>query len=82
VRSFAYTSGPGYGLLLDERLPGWRAKVSTQTDLAKLLGSTLKGQVSVSAETRAVYYGASQIRLAEAERAATECPQARRTARS
>ena len=24
VRSFAYASGPAYGLLLDVRLPGWR----------------------------------------------------------
>jgi hypothetical protein len=70
VRSFAYTSGPGYGLLLDERLRGWRAKVSVQTDLAELLGSTVEGKVSVSAEARARYYGAAEIRLAEAERAA------------
>ena len=70
VRSFAYTSGPGYGLLLDERMPGWRAKLSTQTDLGDLLGSTLKGQVNLSAETRARYYGAAEIRITEAERAA------------
>jgi hypothetical protein len=70
VRSFAYTSGPGYGLLLDERLPGWRTKLSMQTDLAELLGSTLKGNVPVSAQARARYYGASEIQIAEADRAA------------
>jgi hypothetical protein len=70
VRSFAYTSGPGYGLLLDECLPGWRTKLSTQTDLAELLGSTLKGNVAVSAQARARYYGASEIQIAEADRAA------------
>jgi hypothetical protein len=69
VRSFSYTSGPGYGLLLDERLPGWRAKLSAQSDLATLLGTTLKGGVSVSAEDRAGYYGAAELRVAEADRA-------------
>jgi hypothetical protein len=70
VRSFAYTSGPGYGLLLDERLPGWRAKLSTQADLGEILGSTLKGQATVSARDRALYYGVGETRIAEADRAA------------
>lgn len=70
VRSFAYTSGPGYGLLLDERLPGWRAKLSAQTDLSEVLGSMLKGQAAVSARDRALYYGVGEIQIAEADRAA------------
>ena len=69
VRSFSYTSGPGYGLLLDERLPGWRAKLSAQSDLAALLATTLKADVSVSAEDRAGHYGAAELRVAEADRA-------------
>jgi hypothetical protein len=70
VRSFAYTSGPAYGLLLDQRLPGWRAKLSTQSDLGDLLASTLHGTANISAQSRAVLYGASAIRIAEADRAA------------
>ena len=70
VRSFAYTSGPGYGLLLDERLPGWRTKLNAKSDLAALLGSTIRDQETVSAEDRASHYGASEIRLMEADRAA------------
>jgi hypothetical protein len=70
VRSFAFTSGPGYALLLDERLPGWRAKLSEQSDLAALLGSTLRGLGTVSAQARAASYGASEIRSAEADRTA------------
>jgi len=69
VRSFAYTSGPPYGLLLDQRLPGWRTKLSTQSDLSGLLASTLPPHSAVSAEARAPLYGAVAIRIAEAERA-------------
>ena len=69
VRWFAYTSGPPYGLLLDQRLPGWRTKLSTKSDLSTLLASTLPPHAAVSAETRASLYGAVAIRIAEAERA-------------
>lgn len=37
VRSFAYASGPGYGLLLDALAPGWRAKLEDAPNLAWLL---------------------------------------------
>jgi hypothetical protein len=69
VRSFAYTSGPPYGLLLDQRYPRWRSKLSVQSDLSALLASTVPPHVAVSAEARAAVYGASAIRIAEAERA-------------
>jgi hypothetical protein len=69
VRSFAYTSGPPYGLLLDQRLSGWRAKLSSQSDLSALLASTLPPHATVSAEARASRYGAAAIRVAEAQRA-------------
>jgi hypothetical protein len=75
VRSFAYTSGPAYGLLLDQRLPGWRTKVTTQSDLGDMLASTLQspydGAAIVHAEARALSYGKSAIQMAETERAAT-----------
>lgn len=69
VRSFAYVSGPGYGLLLDERLPGWRGKLTAQSDLAALLGSTLPAHSLEAVDARAALYGASEIKLAEADRA-------------
>ena len=69
VRSFAYTSGPPYGLLLDQRLSGWRTKLSSQSDLSALLASTLPSHAAVSAEARASRYGAAAIRVAEAQRA-------------
>ncbi|MDE2183260.1 MAG: hypothetical protein KGJ78_09585 [Alphaproteobacteria bacterium] len=70
VRSFAYISGPPYGLLLDQWLPGWRSKLTAQSDLGDLLASALHPNVAVSAEQRAAVYGASGIRMAEADRAA------------
>ena len=69
VRSFAYTSGPPYGLLLDDRLPGWRTKLSVNSDLGALLQATLPAHLQVSAQARAGYYGAGSLRIAEAERA-------------
>ena len=69
VRSFAYTSGPPYGLLLDQRLPEWRKKLSAQSDLSVLLAATLPPHAPASAESRAPLYGAAAIRVAEAERA-------------
>jgi hypothetical protein len=68
VRSFAYTSGPAYGLLLDQRLPGWRSKVSARSDLGELLASTVDASTS-SGDQRATRYGQSAIRVAEVDRA-------------
>jgi len=68
VRSFAYTSGPPYGLLLDSRLPGWRTKLSVQSDLSALLASTLPPHAAESADVRSSVYGAAAIRIAEAGR--------------
>jgi len=70
VRFFAYLSGPPYGILLDERLPGWRAKLNERSDLGDLLASTLGGDEAASVEARAAVYGAAALRLSEDDRAA------------
>jgi hypothetical protein len=41
VRSFAYTSGPAYGLLLDDAQPVWRMGLTPQKDLSSLLQTAL-----------------------------------------
>lgn len=56
VRSFAYGSGPAYGLLLDRYDPTWRSKVARSGDLGGLLGS--------AASTRAVADPQVQARIA------------------
>src|SRR5215207_1876974 len=42
VRSFAYASGPAYGLLLDEAAPGWTLRLRRTDDLAELLRTSLR----------------------------------------
>ena len=42
TRSFAYLSGPAYGLLLDQVLPDWKTTVKPDTDLGDLLANELK----------------------------------------
>lgn len=45
VRSFAYASGPAYGLLLDAHAPGWRQNVTARAHLADLLAQALDVRV-------------------------------------
>ena len=68
VRSFAYASGPAYGLLLDERLPGWRTRVKSTPDLAVLLGGTITSSAAAPVEQRALEYGGAALRITETER--------------
>jgi hypothetical protein len=70
VRAFAYFSGPGYGLLLDQRLPGWRRQVRADAGLAVLLGRTVPAETPAEGLPHAALYGESAIRLAENDRAA------------
>jgi hypothetical protein len=68
VRSFAYASGPAYGLLLDERLPGWRKRLNAKSDLAALLATTVSAAPTAGAEQRAAVYGGAALRQFETER--------------
>lgn len=70
VRSFPYTSGPAYGLLLDALAPGWRAGLTDKSDLSVLLAAALGNGPAVNAETRAALYGGAELRQVETERAA------------
>lgn len=71
-RIFAFMSGPAYGLLLDERMPGWRKALNEHSDLGAMLASTLHDAAKESAESRAAAYGASGLRVVLADRAARE----------
>jgi hypothetical protein len=42
IRSFAYISGPLYGLLLDKTGTEWRKKINEKSDLGQLLAEILK----------------------------------------
>ncbi len=41
VRSFAYASGPAYGILLDKANPNWRKSVKQERDMAAILAKAL-----------------------------------------
>jgi hypothetical protein len=72
VRSFAYATGPGYGLLLDRYLPGWhdqlRAGQGFDALLRNALNIALPTNLKRAAEQRAPQYDGATLRAAEVER--------------
>ena len=78
ARSFAYASGPAYGLLLDAASSGWRAKLTAASDLGELLRAAYRIQPTDAAlfEQRVASYDASRMIREEnaryAERQAAE----------
>jgi len=67
VRTFAYISGPAYGLLLDASSPGWRRRVRGTDDLGTLVMRALAVQPA-DATTSAARYGGAEIRASEEKR--------------
>ncbi len=67
VRSFAYATGPAYGLLLDAASHGWQRRLTPADDLAELLARAM-GLDGAGADVRAGLYGASELRSSEARR--------------
>ena len=68
VRTFAYTSGPAYGLLLDAASPGWPRRMRTGDEPAVLLMRALGVQPVADAGAAAVRYGGAELRAAEEQR--------------
>jgi hypothetical protein len=68
VRTFAYASGPAYGLLLDAASPGWPRKVRASDDPAALLMRALGVQPVADAAAAAMRYGGAELRAAEEQR--------------
>jgi hypothetical protein len=73
TRSFAYVSGPAYGVLLDESGVLWRKKLKPDSDLGELLASayhvTVPRPVEVDAVARARKYDGDEVIAQEKERA-------------
>ena len=69
VRTFAYASGAGYGLLLDALSPGWHRKITGASDFGQLLSAAagVPATADAAAAAAARYDGAS-LRAAEEER--------------
>ncbi len=72
VRSFAYASGPAYGLLLDSSAPGWRRHVKELPDLGDLLLKSLAIKLTPEwksqALDRATNYGLRELTQDETRR--------------
>ncbi|HYF24005.1 MAG TPA: hypothetical protein VD929_11470 [Caulobacteraceae bacterium] len=70
ARSFAYASGPAYGLLLDRYEPGWRGRISQASDLGQMLAAAVRPSVP-DWKAAGARYGFDQV-LAEEAAAAAE----------
>jgi len=68
VRTFAYVSGPAYGLLLDATSPGWRQRIRNTDDFGILVMQALGVQPSTNAAKAADQYGGAGILLSEEKR--------------
>jgi hypothetical protein len=72
VRSFAYLSGPGYGLLLDQYAPGWARNIKPGDDLGQQLATALDlklpPQAEASLKARALRYDGAQLWSGETAR--------------
>jgi hypothetical protein len=68
VRTFAYASGPAYGLLLDASSPGWTRRVRSTDDLASLVMRALAVQPAADATASSARYGGPELRASEQRR--------------
>jgi hypothetical protein len=70
-RSFAYESGPAYGLLLDLSGRPWRTRLTAKSDLGDMLRAaynvTLPQDIAVAAERRMAMYDGAAVRWHETQ---------------
>jgi hypothetical protein len=77
TRSFAYATGPAYGLLLDRYRPGWRHDIVQGGSPASLLAAALHIDMTAAAEinSRAARYDSVALMATERDRAAAQARQ-------
>jgi hypothetical protein len=72
VRSFAYATGPAYGLMLDAADPAWRSKLKSGPRLDQLLQTALKlpapAPTKAAVQARAKLYDDGSLRASEVAR--------------
>jgi hypothetical protein len=68
VRTFAYFTGPAYGLLLDASSPAWRQRIRNTDDFAALLAGAFAVQPATDAAASAARYDGAAVRAAEEQR--------------
>ena len=68
VGNFEAASGPAYGVLLDDLLPGWRRQVRGTSDLGDLLASAINRPPTTDVAAAAARYDGATLRTAEEAR--------------
>jgi hypothetical protein len=68
VGNFEAASGPAYGVLLDELMPGWRRQLRGSSDLGDLLASAVNGPPTTNVAVAATRYDGATLRRAEEAR--------------
>jgi hypothetical protein len=68
VGNFEAASGPAYGVLLDDLLPGWRRKLRRTSDLGDLLASAINRPPTTDVAAAAARYDGATLRAAEEAR--------------
>ena len=68
VRTYAYASGAGYGLLLDALAPGWHRKITGASDLGQLLSAAAGVTAAPDAAAAAARYDGASLRASEEQR--------------
>ena len=68
VGNFEGASGPAYGVLLDDLLPGWRRQVRSTSDLGDMLASATDRPATTDVAVAAARYDAATLRTAEEAR--------------
>jgi hypothetical protein len=68
IRTFAYASGAGYGLLLDALSPGWHRKITAASDPGQLLSAAAGVTALPAAAAAATRYDGASLRAAEEQR--------------
>jgi hypothetical protein len=68
VGNFEAASGPGYGVLLDDLLPGWRRQLRSASDLGDLLASATNKPPTTDVAVAAARYDGAALRTAEETR--------------
>jgi hypothetical protein len=68
VRSFAYATGPAYGMLLDRHAKGWRGRLKTDGSFYRLLRQALHIATPATVQPIAARYDGDALRAAEMER--------------
>ncbi len=65
VGNFEGASGPAYGVLLDDLLPGWRRQVRATSDLGDMLASAINRPPTIDVAVAAARYDGAALRTAE-----------------